>query len=63
VPEKDRQYITEITLYNLKEDIGETTNVANKHPGTVEKLVKLLEFAKKDIGYHSVIGENSRRKK
>ena len=63
VPEKDRQYVTEITLYNLKVDIGETTNVADKHPEIAEKLMKLLEFAKKDIGYHSVIGENSRRKK
>lgn len=63
VSEKDRQYITEIMLYNLKENIGETTNVADKHPEVVARLVKLLEFAKKDIGYHSIIGENSRRTK
>ncbi|MDB9741994.1 sulfatase [Akkermansiaceae bacterium] len=63
VPQKDRPYITEVSLYNLKEDIGETTNVASDHPEVVEKLMKQLEFAKKDIGYHKTIGENSRRSK
>ncbi|BDS05905.1 N-acetylgalactosamine-6-sulfatase [Oceaniferula spumae] len=63
VPAKDRPYLTELTLYNLKDDIGETTNVAKEHPEIVERLMKQLDFAKKDIGYHDVIGENSRRKK
>ena len=62
VPKSDRPYIEEPTLYNLTEDIGETTNVAKDHPEIVEKLMKQLEYAKKDIGYHGVIGENSRRK-
>jgi len=62
VPEKDRPYIEEITLYNLKDDIGETTNVAKQNPKVVQKLLKQIEYAKKDIGYHDVIGKNSRRK-
>ena len=62
VPEKDRPFIEEITLYNLKDDIGETTNVAKQNPKVVQKLLKQIEYAKKDIGYHDVIGENSRRK-
>ena len=62
VPKADRPYIEEPTLYNLTEDIGETTNVAKDHPEIVEKLMKQLEFAKQDIGYHGVIGENSRCK-
>ena len=61
VPPKDRPYIEELTLYNLRADIGETTNVAKQHPEVVERLVKQLNFAKRDIGYHDVIGENSRR--
>lgn len=61
VPEKDRPYIEELTLYNLNDDIGETTNVAKQHPEVVASLLKQLEFAKEDIGYHDVIGENSRR--
>lgn len=61
VPKKDRPYIEEPTLYNLKDDIGETTNVAKEHPEIVEKLTKQLDYAKRDIGYHDTIGENSRR--
>ncbi len=61
VPENDRPYLTELTLYNLKKDIAETTNVASEHPEIVKQLVNQIELAKKDIGYHGVIGENSRR--
>lgn len=61
VPKEDRAYIEELTLYNLDEDIGETTNVAQEHPEIVEALLKQIDFAKRDIGYHGVIGENSRR--
>ena len=63
VPENDRPYIKELTLYNLKNDIGETTNVAKEHPEIVEKLVKQLDFAKSDIGFHDQISESSRRLK
>ncbi|MDB2685833.1 sulfatase [Mariniblastus sp.] len=63
VPEADRAYIDTPTLYNLKDDIGETTDVAKEHPEIVAKLTKQLEFAKRDIGFHDVIGENSRRTK
>lgn len=63
VAPEDRAFLSEIALYNLKEDIGETKNVAAEHPEIVEKLMKHLDFAKKDIGYHGVFGENSRRLK
>ncbi len=62
VPKKDRPYIEELTLYNLKSDIGETTNVAQEHPEIVAKLIQQLDFAKTDIGHHDKIGANSRRK-
>ena len=62
VPPQDRPYIGELTLYNLKEDIGETTNIAKEHPEIVEQLLAQIDHAKKDIGYHDVIGQNSRRK-
>lgn len=62
VPPKDRAYIEEPTLYNLDEDISESTNVADSHPDVVESLIKLLVFAKQEIGYHDQIGENSRRR-
>eukprot|EP00903_Cladosiphon_okamuranus_P004146 g4144.t1 len=59
VPPEDRPYIEKPTLYNLAEDIGETTNVADKYPEIVVELMKELDFAKEDIGYHDRIGENS----
>jgi arylsulfatase A-like enzyme len=62
VPPEDRPYIEELTLYNLKKDIGETTNVAKDHPEIVAELMKQLDFAKKDIGCHNEIGANARRK-
>jgi arylsulfatase A-like enzyme len=34
-----------IALYNLKEDIGETTNVAGRHPETVAKIKEYLKTA------------------
>lgn len=61
VPEPDRPYLDEVALYNLKDDIGEMTNVAKDHPEIVRQLEKLIDFAKKDIGYHDRIGKNSRR--
>jgi len=61
VPEADRAFIEEPTLYNLKDDIGETSNVSKDFPQVVKKLTRQLEFAKIDIGYHDQIGVNSRR--
>ena len=37
------QHLPNIQLFNLKEDIGETTNVAAEHPEQVEKLTKLMK--------------------
>ncbi|MCB4807847.1 sulfatase [Tamlana sp. 62-3] len=61
VAPEDRAPIQEIVLYNLKEDIGETTNVAAQHPEIVNKLLKQIEFIKDDLGYDDVIGKNSRK--
>jgi arylsulfatase A len=37
-------------LYNLKEDIGETTDVSAQHPEIVSKINELFEEARKDLG-------------
>ncbi len=37
-------------LYDLENDVSETTNVADKHPGVVERLEKLAESAREDMG-------------
>jgi len=39
-------FITQPQLYNLKDDIGERTNIAADHPDTVAKLAGLLEQVK-----------------
>ncbi|MBK1832908.1 sulfatase [Roseibacillus ishigakijimensis] len=62
VPEEDRPYLKELTLYNLSKDIGETTNVAADHPEVVARLKAYLDFAQEDIGSHDFIGKNSRRR-
>jgi len=41
---------TELALYNLDTDVGETTNVAADHPDIVERLQKLAEEARQDLG-------------
>ncbi|MBN1818059.1 MAG: arylsulfatase [Sedimentisphaerales bacterium] len=35
-----------IELYNLKEDIGETTNVADKYPDIVTQIARIMEAAR-----------------
>jgi len=41
---------TTLELYNLKTDIGETTNLAEKHPEIVERLTVLAEKARSELG-------------
>ena len=47
-------------LYDLENDIGETKNLAKDHPEVVARLMKHIEFARKDIGDGDKIGENAR---
>lgn len=41
---------TPLALYNLDTDIGETTNVADKHPDIVSRLQTLAEKAREELG-------------
>jgi arylsulfatase A len=41
---------TELVLYDLETDVGETTNVAEKNPEVVERLKRLAEKAREDLG-------------
>ena len=38
------------TLYNLDDDIGETRDVSAQHPDVVQRLLKLAEEARADLG-------------
>jgi arylsulfatase A len=39
-----------LSLYDLEKDIGETTDVAKEHPDVVERLQKLAERGREDLG-------------
>src|SRR5947208_979148 len=38
------------SLFNLDDDIGETTDVSREHPEVVHRLLKLAEEARADLG-------------
>jgi arylsulfatase len=40
----------ELSLYDLETDIGETTNLAAKHPEVVQRLLALAEAARSELG-------------
>jgi len=55
-----QEEVKEVSLYNLKDDIGEARNVAAEHPEVVERLMKLIEKARKDLGDKGLKGAGSR---
>ncbi|MFY0714906.1 sulfatase [Seonamhaeicola sp. NFXS20] len=57
---KDRVLFTKPMLYNLETDIAETIDVADENPKVVAALLKLLDWAKQDIGDINKRGENAR---
>ena len=58
--EEDLIPLNELRLYNLKQDIGETTNVAKENPELVKELQALAEEARNDIGDYNRIGKGAR---
>jgi arylsulfatase A len=41
---------TGLALYDLEKDVGETTNVAGRHPDVVKRLQALADKAREDLG-------------
>ena len=56
----DRVGFNKPFLVDLDKDLGETTNVASKHPEAVEKLMALAENMRKDLGDFDRVGKNMR---
>ncbi|MEP0366325.1 MAG: sulfatase [Cyclobacteriaceae bacterium] len=56
---EDRVMFDSYMLYDLEQDIGETTNVAVANPEVVAELSVHLEWARKDIGDVGERGENA----
>lgn len=46
----NRYVKAELALYDLKNDVGETTDVKGEHPEIVERLSKAAEAARDDLG-------------
>ena len=49
-----------LSLFDLKNDVGETTNVANKHPEVVKRLMQYAEEMRKDLGHGADAGPGRR---
>ena len=47
---RDATASSDARLYDLDNDLGETTNVAAANPGVVARLEALAELARKDLG-------------
>jgi len=56
----DRVGFDEPFLVDLDKDIGETTNVADKHPDVVKRLLVLAEGMRADLGDYDRVGRNMR---
>jgi arylsulfatase len=52
--------VKEVQLYDLKNDISETNNIAQEHPEIVNRLMKSIEKARNEIGDRDRIGEGAR---
>ena len=57
---EDRVLFDTYVLYDMEHDKGETTDVAVENPEVVARLVKLLDWAKEDIGDLGRRGSNAR---
>ena len=60
IVETGEQRKIELSLFDLEADIGETTNIADKHPDVVNKLLALCEQARRDLGDHDIGGAGVR---
>jgi len=49
----------ELALYDLENDVGETTNVAGKNPDVVKRLMTFVERARADLG-DALVGREGR---
>ncbi len=57
---EDRDGFDQLFLVDLSNDLGETTNVAAKHPEVVERLLTLAESMRDDLGDYNHVGKNMR---
>jgi len=49
-PGKQAYVPIELSLYNLKDDLGESNNLVDEHPDVVARLMKVAEQARSELG-------------
>jgi arylsulfatase A-like enzyme len=57
-----KQATTDLALYNLAEDVGETKDVSAEHPEVVKRLQALAEKARADLGDSLTMREGKNRR-
>ena len=62
LPDGYTQQKTDLALYNLKEDLGETTDIQDQHPEIVAKLQRYADDARQELGdsAHKITGAGYR---
>jgi arylsulfatase A-like enzyme len=60
IPGKGQAKKIGLSLFDLENDIGETTNVADKHPDVVERMKGYAEQMRKDLGHGTEVGPGRR---
>jgi arylsulfatase A-like enzyme len=59
---RDRELVDACELYNLADDIGETTDLADRHPEIVSELAARAEVIRRDLGDRRLGVEGSGRR-
>jgi arylsulfatase A-like enzyme len=52
--------VKDLQLFDLKTDIGETTNMAGEHPEIVKRLMESIEYAREELGDCDRLGSGAR---
>jgi len=52
--------VEKIQLYDLEADIEERYDLAEQHPQIVERLTRLIDKAREDLGDHKMVGSGAR---
>ena len=61
IPGKKSLFELELSLFDLENDIGETTNVADKHPEVVQRLKQSANLMRRELGDGAELVGTSRR--
>lgn len=57
---EDTEAVRDYELYNLRDDLSERRDVADKHPEIVADLMLLVESSREDLGDYYAIGDGAR---